>query len=78
MSDLASGAYFLDLDPDCFQFVVEHLHGEMVSLDKLTPAEREETERLFTLFNLGNRPALPDLKLTKAIPSFANDLSIPT
>ena len=33
---------------------------------------------MFALFNLSNRPALHDLKLTKAIPSFADDLSIPT
>ena len=46
-----------------------------MSLDRLTPADREEAKRLFALFNLGGFPALPDLKLTKAIPSFANDLS---
>ena len=49
-----------------------------MSLDRLTPADREETERLFALFNLGNCPALPFLFVTKSIPSFANDLSIPT
>ena len=48
-----------------------------MSLDKLAPADREETERLFALFNLGNRPALPDLELIESISSVTEEVSIP-
>ena len=58
MNDIRSGAYFFDLDPDCFQPIIDQLRGEPVSLAEMSSDGKMELDQLLSLFNLGHRAAL--------------------
>ena len=74
LADLDLGAYFFDLDPEHFQHIVDHLHGE--PLRELDAEEKTEVDSLFDTFHLNDRESLSPIGATSCITSVQNGLSI--
>lgn len=58
------GAYFIDISPELFEFVMEHMRGNNINVDDLSKASLTKLKELFDYFQI----PLPSALISRTSP----------